>query len=337
MKRATATYGLAASLTFAGGCAPSFEGLVRDRHYGEAMAAMAEAQGSDFEKERAELVRALEADLDPALHAVALSQQMLQEQLGPAADSLNDALVVRLHMTTNAAPIRSVSFDVRLRSGERPVATVPIYLAALAKRTGETLPKTVVEHVTTSDPVQRGVHATAEAGWWALLLLTGGLSGAVLEEPGPLPPPERHTTVTVPSRSDIAAHAPRALTLFEALHMQRRGASSSDFGPDYPPSNLGVPIDANVDPVHEHALVVWKRDRVRAEGPLALDVSVTAYGKRGYVKIFRTIELPKGPSIEARFAARFGSAELPLRGLGPSRVVWPSDEPLGKVLPSDVW
>lgn len=336
MKRASATYPLAALLFFAGGCAPSFEGLVRDRHYDEAMAAIRHRDaGPEVARERAELVRALEADLDPALHAVALSQQTLQEQLGPAADSLKDALVVRLHMTANAVPVESVAFDVRLRSGERPADAVPVDLVSLARRTGEALPEAVVEQVTaTGDPVQRAGHALAEAGWWSLLIVTGGLSGLLLDQPRPLPSPETRTTVTEPTRADITARAPRAVTLFEALQAARPSGEPADAQRR---SGVGVLLDAADVPLHEHAFVVWKRDSALAEGPLALDFAVTVFGEVGYVKLLRTIELPKGPSVEARFAARFGRAELPLRALGPARAVWSGDEPLEKVMSGDKW
>jgi len=128
-------------------CAPSQRRLLAGRHYEEALAGV--KQGA---LDGGVVLSRISADLAPGLHLRAVSAAELRAQLPGQPAGLDDVALVRVIHDSNNLSLRDYHVSVALLQAGVPVAAVDTSIAALARRTGETLPETrTIDHPADND------------------------------------------------------------------------------------------------------------------------------------------------------------------------------------------
>lgn len=269
-------------------CAPTQRRLLAGKHYAEATCAVSQAAADPVA-----VARAIEADLELGLHVQVASPAQVEALVGSAAARLQGHALVRVFHDANTVPLeRMPRVRVALARGEEIVPPVPALREALAAITGEISPPPQALAASPTSP---------RIGPWALVtrlaanLMTLGLIYplAPIFPDDPAPGPAR----TIPADEvDFRRAAPAAAALVQQLAPET-----------CPQANTGETCRA-------HAL--WPRPADEA-GALRLVVALEL-GACEPLVVVHAIDLPPGPTLEARLQALFGDrvvrlADLPQR------------------------
>lgn len=177
---------LIAGLLALSGCGPSVAGLVKDRHYKEAICAGQEGSWSTREM----VGRALDADAALLIHAHVASADELRAVLGGSTDQvLERARLVRVSAQSNVLPIDALGIHAAFMTGRGQRAAVIANWTTLAWLTQEKLPpKRVEETYVTGENVLKGGAAVLTLG---LSLLFTDFEPGYVEVDAPLSEFER--------------------------------------------------------------------------------------------------------------------------------------------------
>lgn len=288
-------------------CAPTLADLVSHDRFDEAVCAVTRFE---LAQQQPELVAALRAEFDVALHLEALAVERAALLAPKAAQALQTAsAVVRARLDTRAsASTLTPTIWIALARGSTALAPAPVDLDTLAALGGEKLPGPAVASYGPSG-IQQAADAVQTAGAVASSLMDHLTLGVWSLTPfNVAPPPSRPSgSYTVePSDEQLARAAPEATALLQGLARADEGAFWGIRG------NAPAVSGAALRPGQSQSLyAIWHGpdgERLVADA-LLLTLRYSASAEDGSCELVESIRLPlpQAADLAAQLRALFGA------------------------------